>query len=137
MPLTTRFRVLFVDNDLDACEMVSFLLNLRQIDVTCSQSAADARLKLKSQGFELIILDVWLPDVDGFEFCRQLRAVDSKTPVLFYSGAAYDADRKEGLAAGANAYLVKPNIERLTETVLSLLVQHVSRGINTQSGVHA
>lgn len=121
MPSPSRFKVLYVDDDNDACEMISLLLDKQYIEVTCAQSAAEATMKIKARRFDLVMLDVWLPQVDGFEFCRQLRASNSDMPVLFYSGAAYDADIRRGLEAGASAYLVKPNIDSLSQTVMGLL----------------
>lgn len=121
MPSNTRSRVLSVDDDEDACEMLRALLNSYQIDATCVRSAAEAWLSIKAECFDLYLLDGWLPHVDGFEFCRQIREVDSKTPIVFYSGAAYDADKQRGLAAGANAYVTKPDLERLIEIMLDLI----------------
>lgn len=48
---------------------------------------------------------------------------DSSTPILFYSGAGYDSDKQKGIAAGANAYLVKPDVESLIETMSSLIAE--------------
>lgn len=123
MPSTPHFRVLCVDDDLDACEMLSELLKLSEIDCVCARSAEEARRMISKQSFDLYVLDGWLPRLDGFEFCRQIRMGDSITPILFYSGAAYDSDKQKGFAAGANAYLVKPNVESLVETMLSLLAE--------------
>jgi DNA-binding response OmpR family regulator len=123
MPSNTRSRVLCVDDDEDACEMLSLLLNSYRIDATCVRSAAEAWLKIKAERFDLYLLDVWLPRLDGFEFCRQLREFDSTTPILFYSGAAYDADKQKGIAAGANAYVTKPDVEGLIETISNLIAK--------------
>jgi DNA-binding response OmpR family regulator len=67
------------------------------------------------------VLDGWLPRLDGFEFCRQIRESDSNIPILFYSGAAYEADRQKGIAAGANAYIAKPDVDGLIETMRDLI----------------
>lgn len=123
MPSNTRSRVLCVDDDEDACEMLSFLLNSYRIDATCVRSAAEAWLKIRAERFDLFMLDAWLPRLDGFEFCRQIRESDSTTPILFYSGAAYDADKQKGIAAGANAYVTKPDLEGLVETMLDLIAR--------------
>ena len=50
-----------------------------------------------------------------------MRKTDAETPILIYSAAAYDADRAEGMRAGANAYLAKPNVEEIVPTVMRLL----------------
>ena len=130
MPTQTLYdaRVLSVDDDEDACEMLSLLLKTVQIDVTCVQSAAQAWPKINNGRFDLYLLDAWLPDLDGFELCRQIRASDSTTPILFYSGAAYDADKKKGIAAGATAYVTKPNIDVLIKTMANLITKTKSTG---------
>jgi DNA-binding response OmpR family regulator len=121
MPSDTLSRVLSVDDDPDACEMLSFLLKSHGIDVTCAQSAAEAWPRIKAECFDLYLLDGWLPRLDGFELCRQIREFDPNTPILFYSGAAYDADKQKGIAAGANAYVTKPDIEGLIESIRNLI----------------
>lgn len=119
----TRSRVLCVDDDLDACEMLSALLKSHRIEVTCAQSATEAWPLIKAECFDLYLLDAWLPNLDGFEFCRQIRAFDPDTPILFYSGAAYDVDKLKGIAAGANAYVAKPDVEGLIETISDLIAK--------------
>lgn len=123
MPPQTLSRVLCVDDDEDACEMLSVLLSTQGIDATCAQSAAEAWLQIRAESFDLYMLDGWLPGVDGFEFCRQIREVDSVTPILFYSGAAYDADKQKGMAAGANAYVIKPDVDVLIDTIVDLIAK--------------
>lgn len=115
------FRVLCLDDDADACAMLSALLKLSGIRCDCAASAAEAWTLIRHGRFDLYLLDAWLPDVDGFEFCRQLRTIDSITPILFYSGAAYESDKQKALAAGANAYIVKPEVEGLVETMSGLI----------------
>jgi len=123
MPSHTRSRVLYVDDDLDACEMLNALLTLCQIDVACAKSAAEAWPKIQSERFDLFILDGWLPELDGYEFCRKIREGDSRTPILFYSGAAYDTDKDKAFAAGASAFVSKPDVEGLIETMLDLIAK--------------
>lgn len=123
MPSNTLPRVLCVDDDEDACEMLSLLLNSYRIDATCVRSASEAWPLIKAECFDLYLLDAWLPQLDGFEFCRQIREFDSNTPILFYSGAAYDADKQKGIAAGANAYVTKPDVESLIETMVNLIAK--------------
>jgi DNA-binding response OmpR family regulator len=121
MPLSSLARVLSVDDDADAGEMLSLLLKSYGIEITCAHSAQEAWPLITAEDFDLYLLDAWLPQLDGFELCRQIRAVDRKTPVLFYSGAAYEADRTKGMAAGANAYVVKPDVANLIETMTALI----------------
>ena len=58
--------------------------------------------------FGLYILDNWLGGMSGVELCTRLREFDTATPILFFSGVAYELDKQKALACGAQAYLVKP-----------------------------
>ena len=120
---TLNTRVLFVDDDEDACEILSLLMSSCGIDATCVQSAVEAWPLIKTQCFDLFVLDGWLPGIDGFEFCRQIRESDSDTPILFYSGAAYDTDKQKGISAGANAYVTKPDVDGLIKTIEDLIAK--------------
>jgi DNA-binding response OmpR family regulator len=63
------------------------------------------------------LLDSRLPDLDGFALCRRIRDFDPETPILFFSGAAYEADKKRAIEAGANAYVIKPDLDGLLESI--------------------
>jgi CheY-like chemotaxis protein len=117
-------RILYVDDNADSREVISLMLNIAddKYDVTTVDSADKAINLIKGQNYDLYILDYRLPEIDGIELCRQIRQFDTLTPIIFYSGAAYTAERERAIAAGANAYLVKPNdLDNLTETVKLLL----------------
>ena len=62
----------------------------------------------KTQRFDLYLVDNWMPGLSGTELTEKLRQFDLKTPVLFYSGAAYETDREAARVSGAQGYLVKP-----------------------------
>ena len=85
------------------------LLKFSLIETSTVGTAAQALSLIQTERFDLYLLDTSLPDLDGFELCRRMRARDPHTPVLFYSGAAYDSDKKRGIEAGAIAYLTKPD----------------------------
>jgi CheY-like chemotaxis protein len=55
--------------------------------------------------------------VDGFELCRQLRTSDPNTPIVFFSAAAYDADKRRAFQAGANEYVSKPDLDALLQSL--------------------
>ena len=114
-------RVLCVDDDEDACEMVSELLKFSLIETRAVGTAAQALSVIQTERFDLYLLDAWLPDLDGVELCRRMRFMDAHTPVLFYSGAAYEDDKKRAIEAGANAYVTKPDIEGLIGRVTELV----------------
>jgi len=130
MPFQPRPRILCVDDDADACEMLSALMRAHGIDATCAGSAAEAWALLNAAPFDLYLLDGWLPGLDGFDFCRQLRKAHPDAPILFYSGAAYETDKRRGMAAGASGYVVKPDIEGLIRMVNQLFAN-----VGSKSGV--
>lgn len=117
MKPTPRPRVLCVDHDEDSREMLSTLLKISRIEAKAVGTAAQALSLMQEERFDLYLLEAWLPDVDGFELCRRMRNFDQHTPILFFSGAAYDADRKKGIQAGANAYVIKPDVDSLVGSI--------------------
>lgn len=119
-------RVLYVDDHDDSREMLTTLLAISQIDVTAVATAENAEVLMQSERFDLCLLESWLPDTDGFELCRRIREVHPKTPVVFFSGAAFDGDQKRGLEAGASAYVCKPDLAGL----LGSITRFVSREKN-------
>lgn len=115
-------RILCVDDEEDTREMLCALLGLVNCEALTAATAAEALEMIARGRFDLYLLDNWLPGGSGAELCRKIRETDSSTPVVFYSGAALDSEREEALAAGAQAYLVKPrDLGLLVDTVNSLL----------------
>lgn len=113
----TRLRVLCVDDDEDSRVMLTELLKLAFIEAKAVGTAAQALASIQTEPFDLYMLDSRLPDADGFEFCRRLRAIDPHKPILFFSGAAFEADKKKGIEAGANAYVIKPDLDGLVSSI--------------------
>ena len=122
-----RLRVLYVDDDRDSFEMLKVMLDMSQIEVAPAQSMREALTQAGSERFDLYLLDSGLPDGDGASLCRTLRAADPAIPVLFYSGNAHPEEIKMGMAAGAAAYITKPNSERLATTILQLVTNYRER----------
>lgn len=121
MPSNPQPRVLCVEDDEDAREMLSALLKFSHIETSTVGTAAQALSLIQTESFDLYLLDTSLPDLDGFELCRRMRVLDPHTPVLFFSGAAYETDKRKGLEAGANAYVTKPDIGGLLGSVTELV----------------
>src|SRR6202521_6300108 len=111
MGSVTRPRVLCVDDDEDSRVMLITLLRLALIEARAVGTAAQALSSIQTERFDLYLLDARLPDLDGFELCRRMRAFDPHTPILFFSGAAYEADKKRGIEAGADGYVIKPDVD--------------------------
>lgn len=116
--------ILYVDDNADSREVISLMLHIAddKYEITAVDRADKAINLINGRNYDLYILDYRLPEVDGIELCRRIRASDAITPIIFYSGAAFKAEREQAIAAGADAYLVKPNdLDNLTDTVKSLL----------------
>lgn len=123
MSATPRPRVLYVEDHEDSREMLGLILQMALIEAKSVGTAAEALSTIQAERFDLYLLDSTLPDLDGFELCRRVRDLDASTPILFFSGAAYEADKQKGLEAGANAYISKPDIENLLERINEFVFQ--------------
>jgi two-component system sensor histidine kinase ChiS len=115
-----RKRILVVNDREDERYIVSHIL--REYDLVMACDFKEGLHLAQQGGFDLYILDSRLPDKSGVELCRAIRGLDSHTPILLYSAAAYPEDIRGGLEAGAQAYLVKPvSPEELSQAVVQLL----------------
>ena len=123
MTFNPQLRILCVDDNTDCCEMLSTLLQDSRIETQFANSAAQALSAIQAQRFDMYLLEAWLPDTDGFELCRQMRKADPDIPILFFSSAAYEADKVRGREAGANTYVSKPEIETLLGSIAKYLPQ--------------
>lgn len=123
MPSKPQTRVLYVDYDDDSREMLRLLLSISQIDVTAVATAESALSLIDAERFDMYLLDSWLADSDGFELCRLMRKSHPNTPVLFFSGGAYEVDKRRGMEAGASAYLCKPDLEGLLGSINQFMSQ--------------
>ena len=112
-----RPRVLCIDDDEDSRVMLTTLLRFALIEAKAVGTAAQALSSIRAERFDLYLLDAWLPDLDGFELCRRMRDFDADTPILFFSGAAFETDKKKGIEAGANAYVIKPDLDGLVGSI--------------------
>ena len=120
MVVPNRKRILLVEDYEDSRELATHTLT--EYTLTCARNFNEGLRLARQGGFDLYILDNWLPDKSGVELCRAIREFDPQTPILFYSAAAYAKDIQEGLRAGAQVYLVKPVIpDELRQAVAQLI----------------
>src|SRR5205823_2884129 len=97
-------------------------LRLSGYQVVITSTLADGLSLAKGVSFDLYLLDNWLPDGSGIELCRRIRVFDGSTPIVFYSGAAFQSDYNQAMDAGAQEYLVKPSgFEEIVGTISLLL----------------
>ena len=114
---STRPCVLCIDDDEDSRVMLVTRLRHELIEARAVGTAAEAISSTQTERFDLYVVDSQLTDLDGFDLCRRIRDVDPDTPILFFSGAADEADRKRGIAAGANDYVIKPDLDGLLGSI--------------------
>ena len=107
---SVKQRILVVDDEPEAVELVEFNLKQAGYAVTTAADGAEALKKARSQTPDLIVLDVMLPEMDGFEICKTLRleTATARTPILMLTAKAAEIDRVLGLELGADDYLTKP-----------------------------
>lgn len=102
-------RILMVDDDADLRGALADQLVLtEEFDVFEAETAARGLEMVKGDHYDLVLLDVGLPDMDGRELCRVMRKSGVKSPILMLTGHASDADAILGLDSGANDYVAKP-----------------------------
>ena len=104
----SRLRVLVAEDDPDSLELLEVILRHAHCEVIPTEGADEALHAVDNHNFDLYLLDNWMAGMSGVELCRKLREVDPATPILIYSGAARDGDKRAAFEAGAQGYLVKP-----------------------------
>ena len=105
----TAKRVLLVEDDDALRESLSEQLNMHEeFQTTSASNGSEALEEVKGEHYDLILLDIGLPDLDGREVCRMMRRAGVKCPIIMLTGADSDADTILGLESGANDYITKP-----------------------------
>jgi len=115
--------VLLIEDNIELSELVEIHLSNLNLHIDKAFDGITGLNKARRNYYNLIILDLFLPRIDGIEVCRALRASGDLTPVLILSSRAEDFDKVGGFKVGANAYLTKPfNLITLIRNVKNLLV---------------
>src|SRR5688500_5193367 len=105
-----KCRILCIDDHEDTSEMRGLTLYEEDYEVVTARSMEEAVRLAPGSVFDLYVLDKHLPDGSGLDLCSELQKVTPGVPCLVYSVDAYEVHRSEALAAGADAYVVKPDI---------------------------
>ncbi len=121
--------ILYIEDDEDTRELVTYLLARSNYKVVPAENYDNALLLAQANLFDLYLIDNWVSGGSGIDLCKKLRELNPWTPILFYSGAAYERDKQQAFAAGAQGYLVKPvdNDE---------LIEEISRIISAAKRAH-
>ncbi|HSY76604.1 MAG TPA: response regulator transcription factor [Bacteroidia bacterium] len=114
--------ILLIEDEKNLLSVIKLNLEMDGYTVTAFDNGEMAWQKFRGSQYALIILDVMLPGMDGFELCRNIRKVDKHTPILFLTARGDAEDRIKGLKLGADDYLPKPfHLEELLLRVKGLL----------------
>jgi len=115
-------QVLVVDDEPNIRELVQVALKFHGCSVTTAATGKEALRRAGAGQPDLIVLDVMLPDLDGFEVCRRLRAAGNEVPVIFLTARDTSSDTVTGLALGGDDYVTKPfSVEALVARVRAVL----------------
>ena len=116
-------RILIVEDEENVAYVIATALRLAGFSISETSSGRDAlRLASEDDSTDLIVLDVQLPDLNGFEVCRRLRFAGVNTPLIFLTAADSVDDRVRGLTIGGDDYLIKPfSVEELVARVHVIL----------------
>lgn len=127
----TSQKVLIVDDDPDIRSLYRLVLLQEGLDVIEAESGQEALSKVRAEKPALVLLDIMMPEMDGYEVCRQLRAnpQTAKLPVLMFSAKGMSDDRENGVLVGADDFVTKAAGPRaLVARIRSLLSCSISGG---------
>ena len=114
--------ILIVEDEESLQGALKLNLELEGYEVSCANNGLTAIMKVEEEYFDLILLDVMLPEIDGFDVCENIRLKNIETPILMLSARTGSADRVTGLKRGADDYLTKPfNLEELLLRIEKLI----------------
>lgn len=105
--MNSSYNILVVDDEVSIADLVAELLRAQGYRARACYSGNEALKLFKSDKFDLIILDIMMPDIDGFSVCRKIR-LGSEVPIIFLSARGEESDQVIGLMLGADDYIRKP-----------------------------
>lgn len=115
-------RILLVEDEENIRKVVKLNLEMDDYEVITTDNGKDAMKYFQEQHFDLIILDIMLPEISGLQICEQIRLTDTETPIIFLTAKDSPPDRVAGLKKGADDYLAKPfNLEELQLRIKKLI----------------
>lgn len=102
------FHILVVDDDLNTCRLMKAVLEENKYQVYTAEDGAKALEVMEENHIDLVVLDVMMPNMDGYEFTKLIRENQDTLPILMISAKQLPADRKQGFLAGTDDYMTKP-----------------------------
>lgn len=123
-----------VDDEPSIVENIVYALESEGIRYASAFTLAEGRTKLAEGGFDILVLDVSLPDGNGFDFCREVRR-KSDIPILFVTARSEEIDRVVGLEIGGDDYVVKPFSPRELTARIKVILRRLNRQVITDQPV--
>ncbi len=121
-------RVLLVEDEENLLEAIKMNLELEGLEVVTANNGMDALKRFREGRYNLVVLDIMLPEIDGLAVCEQIRLEDQETPILFLTAKDTTHDKIIGLKKGADDYITKPfNLEEFLLRV-KVLLRHSLKG---------
>jgi len=119
----TKCQILYVDDHEDNSAMLQLVLSESDYEVKPAHTMQQALQKAANDNFDLYVVDKRLPDGSGLQLVQQLKELTPGVPSIVYTGDAHKVHREQALAAGADAFVLKPDIDGLIEAVHKFLSQ--------------
>ena len=119
-----RKRILVVDDEIYIVHILEFTLTMEGFDVITAADGDEALRRIEQDRPDLVVLDIMMPRLDGYEVCRRLRQDEEwrELPIILLSAKGRQIDRETGLSLGADDYIIKPfSPRRLLEKIRGLL----------------
>ena len=130
-------RILIVEDEASFSEALSFLLGKEGFEVSIAETGRAALELFKSQTFDLILLDLMIPEVSGIEVCRSIRTT-SAVPIIMLTAKDSEIDKVVGLELGADDYVTKPYSSReLVARIKAVLRRGITEDNHSEAGIHS
>ncbi len=120
-------KILLLEDDKSFGYILSEYLGMQEFQVTWCQSGEDALKKLNSNNYDLAILDIMLPGIDGFEFAKKMKEKNESIPFIFLSAKSLKIDKLKGFKLGAFDYITKPIDEEILVAKINVLLQQTNK----------
>ncbi len=130
-------KILIVEDETSFSEALSFLLGKEGFEVSIAETGRAALELFKSQAFDLILLDLMIPEVSGIEVCRSIRTT-SAVPIIMLTAKDSEIDKVVGLELGADDYVTKPYSSReLVARIKAVLRRGSTEDSHSEAGIHS
>jgi len=128
-------KVLIIDDDPAICKLLDKVMSSNDLKATIAENGSSALALLKNHTFDIILLDIMLGDMEGFDIIKRLRSQGSRTPIMIISGRSEDYDSLYGLSLGADDYIIKPFRPLILGAKVKALIRRNRDVLTTDSSI--